>query len=110
GHAAGLGHTHAPLFAYRMQSMPESALPQTIPGVVARAAAEFSSLEALVDERDRLTFAQLAEGATRTARALIASGVGAGDRVAIWAPNTTEWVHAALGIYAAGAVIVPLNT
>ena len=90
--------------------MPESALPQTIPGVVARAATEFATLEALVDERERLTFAQLAAGATTTARALIASGVEAGDRVAIWAPNTTEWVLAALGVYAAGAVIVPLNT
>ena len=33
-----------------------------------------------------------------------------GDRVAIWAPNTTEWVIAALAIYSAGAVLVPLNT
>src|SRR5438105_8488265 len=97
-------------FAYRMQTMPESVLPQTIPGVVARAATEFATLEALVDERERLTFAQLADGATTTARALIASGIEAGDRVAIWAPNTTEWVLAALGIYAAGAVVVPLNT
>jgi acyl-CoA synthetase (AMP-forming)/AMP-acid ligase II len=90
--------------------MPGEVLPQTIPGVVARAATEFATLEALVDERERLTFAQLADRATTTARALIASGVEAGDRVAIWAPNTTEWVLAALGVYAAGAVIVPLNT
>src|SRR5712691_6754100 len=90
--------------------MSKDALPQTIPGVVARAAEEYASAEALVDERDRLTFAQLAEGATSTARALIASGIEAGDRVAIWAPNTTEWVLAALGVYAAGGVIVPLNT
>src|SRR5882762_6841362 len=90
--------------------MSKDALPQTIPGVVARAAEEYASLEALVDERERLTFAQLADGATRTARALIAAGIEAGDRVAIWAPNTTEWVLAALGVYAAGAVIVPLNT
>ena len=90
--------------------MPGDDLPQTIPGVVTRAAEQFGSLEALVDERDRLTFAQLAEGATTAARALIASGIEAGERVAIWAPNTTEWVLAALGVYAAGAVIVPLNT
>src|SRR6476661_3306162 len=90
--------------------MSTDALPQTIPGVVARAAEEYASLEALVDERDRLTFAQLAVTATSTARALIAAGIEAGDRVAIWAPNTTEWVLAALGVYAAGAVVVPLNT
>ena len=91
-------------------ALPEIALPQTIPGVVARAATEFATIEALVDERERLTFAQLADGANTTARALIASGIEAGDRVAIWAPNTTEWVLAALGVYAAGAVVVPLNT
>ena len=90
--------------------MPEAALPQTIPGVVARAAEQYASLEALVDERERLTFAQLAEQTETVARALIASGIQSGDRVAIWAPNTTEWVLAALGVYAAGAVIVPLNT
>ena len=38
------------------------------------------------------------------------SGIEPGDRVAIWAPNCTEWVIAALGISAAGAVIVPPNT
>ena len=86
------------------------AVPTTIPAVVARAAREFGSLEALVDERGRITFAELADAALTSARALIASGVEPGDRVAIWAPNTTEWVHAALGVYAAGAVIVPLNT
>jgi acyl-CoA synthetase (AMP-forming)/AMP-acid ligase II len=41
---------------------------------------------------------------------LVASGIEPGDRVAIWAPNCTEWVVAALGIAAAGAVIVPPNT
>src|SRR3954462_12992991 len=90
--------------------MSDAALPQTIPAIVERAAREFAGIEALVDERDRITFAQLADAAVTSARALIATGVQAGDRVAIWAPNTTEWVHAALGVYAAGGVIVPLNT
>jgi HIP---CoA ligase len=90
--------------------MSEAPLPQTIPAIVERAAREYASIEALVDERERITFPQLAEAAITSARALIATGVQPGDRVAIWAPNTTEWVHAALGVYAAGAAIVPLNT
>ena len=85
-------------------------VPQTIPAVVERAARDYASLEALVDDRERITFAGLADAAVTSARALISSGVEPGDRVAIWAPNTTEWVHAALGVYAAGGVIVPLNT
>src|ERR1700753_1149892 len=89
--------------------MPEE-LPDTIPAIVERADREFGDIEALVDERDRITFAQLADAAVTSARALTATGVQPGDRVAIWAPNTTEWVHAALGVYAAGGVIVPLNT
>jgi acyl-CoA synthetase (AMP-forming)/AMP-acid ligase II len=90
--------------------MSESVVPRTIPGVVERAAREYSAIEALVDERARITFAELADAAVTAARALVASGMAPGDRVAIWAPNTTEWVHAALGVYAAGGVIVPLNT
>jgi acyl-CoA synthetase (AMP-forming)/AMP-acid ligase II len=84
--------------------------PLTIPGIVARAAQQFGPSEALVDERARVTFSELADQATVAARALIASGITPGDRVAIWAPNCTEWVIAALGTFLAGGVVVPLNT
>jgi HIP---CoA ligase len=90
--------------------MTDDQLPSTIPGLVARAAALLAEREALVDERERLTFAQLGAQAERAGRALVASGIAPGDRVAIWAPNCTEWVIAALGISAAGGVIVPPNT
>ncbi len=46
----------------------------------------------------------------RAARGLVAAGVARGDRVGIWAPNVGEWVVAALGVHAAGAVLVPVNT
>ncbi|MGQ0825082.1 MAG: FadD3 family acyl-CoA ligase [Actinomycetota bacterium] len=85
-------------------------LPDTIPAILERAANEFPTIEALVDERARLTFPQLRDSARRAARALRACGVDPGDRVGIWAPNTTEWVVAALAVYEAGGVIVPLNT
>jgi len=90
--------------------MTDEQLPATIPGLVARAAASFATREALVDERARITFAELAEQVARAGRALVASGIEPGDRVGIWAPNCTEWVIAALGISAAGGAIVPLNT
>ncbi|HEX4490249.1 MAG TPA: FadD3 family acyl-CoA ligase [Acidimicrobiia bacterium] len=82
----------------------------TIPGVLARAASLYATGDALVDERDRLTYAGLAADVEIAARAIVASGVQPGERVAIWAPNTTEWVVAALAVYRAGGVIVPLNT
>ena len=41
---------------------------------------------------------------------MIASGVGPGDRVAVWAPNGRQFVAAALGAVTAGAALVPVNT
>jgi acyl-CoA synthetase (AMP-forming)/AMP-acid ligase II len=46
----------------------------------------------------------------RVARALDVSGVRPGDRVALWSPNSARWIAASFGVYAAGAVLVPVNT
>lgn len=85
-------------------------VPPTIPAALERAAAAWPQDEALVDGPVRLTFGQLADAVDTVARALVASGVEPGDRVSIWAPNGHEWVLAALGVYRAGAVLVPVNT
>jgi acyl-CoA synthetase (AMP-forming)/AMP-acid ligase II len=82
----------------------------TIPQVLDEAAARFGSAEALVDGDVRLDWRQLASAADEAARALIASGIERGDRVAIWAPNIGEWVIAALGVHRVGGVVVTLNT
>ena len=58
----------------------------------------------------RLTFAELWTEARHAAKAYVAAGVSPGDRVALWAPNIWEWPVALLGLQAAGAVAVPLNT
>jgi HIP---CoA ligase len=58
----------------------------------------------------RLSFPDLAARIEDTARAFIAAGLQAGDRVGLWAPNSAEWVFAALGAIGAGGVLVPLNT
>jgi len=84
--------------------------PRTIPEALVIAASQFGDDEALVDGSTRLSFAELATTVDEVARALIASGVGLGDRVALWAPNSADWVVVSFAIYAAGAVLVPLNT
>ncbi|MEZ5168345.1 MAG: AMP-binding protein [Acidimicrobiales bacterium] len=66
--------------------------------------------EAVVDGGERWTFAELAHRVRRSAAAMIAHGVGPGDRVAVWAPNSRHWIVAALGLQAAGATLVPINT
>jgi acyl-CoA synthetase (AMP-forming)/AMP-acid ligase II len=82
----------------------------TIPAVLRDAARRYGDREAVVDERQRLTFTELAIRAEETARALVATGVEPGDRVAIWAPNSAAWIVASFGVYLAGGVLVPLNT
>jgi acyl-CoA synthetase (AMP-forming)/AMP-acid ligase II len=89
---------------------PDGLEPSTIPAVLDRISAEFSDREALITDDRRLTFAELRAEARQAAAALIAHGVDAGDRVAIWSPNTWHWVVACLATHCAGAVVVPLNT
>jgi acyl-CoA synthetase (AMP-forming)/AMP-acid ligase II len=83
---------------------------RTIPKMVEDGAERHFASEALVEGDLRLTYVQLADQVDRHARAFIAAGVVAGDRVAVWAPNCAEWMVCALGALRAGAVLVPLNT
>ena len=84
--------------------------PTTIPELVRAASTRYGDRDGLVDDRRSWTFAELADDVARVARALVARGLAAGDRVAIWAPNVSEWIFAALGAHTAGAVLIPLNT
>ncbi|MCX5586204.1 FadD3 family acyl-CoA ligase [Streptomyces erythrochromogenes] len=83
---------------------------RTIAGLVRSASARYGDLEAVVDGRVRISYAQLGERVERAAAACVAAGVEPGDRVAVWAPNTLDWIVSALGAVSAGAVLVPLNT
>jgi len=83
----------------------------TIPAALDRAARLFPEHPAITAAgAPRLTYAELRDRSLEVARALIAAGVQPGDRIAIWSPNTTEWVLAALGTFCAGAALVPVNT
>jgi HIP---CoA ligase len=79
--------------------------------MVAWAADTYGDAVALQEQDgDPTTFVALFDRVRQVAAALIASGVQQGDTVGIWAPNVGAWVSAALGVHAAGAVLVPLNT
>lgn len=82
----------------------------TVPGLVRSAASRYGEREAVVEGRVRVTYAELGERVERAAAACMAAGVERGDRVAVWAPNTLDWIVSALGAVTAGAVLVPLNT
>jgi len=83
---------------------------QTIPEMVLSAADRFGDAEAVIDGPLRFTFAQVVERIRCAAGAFADLGVGKGERVAIWAPNSAEWIIAAFGLLTAGGVLVPVNT
>jgi acyl-CoA synthetase (AMP-forming)/AMP-acid ligase II len=82
----------------------------TIPEMVRARAAELEAHDAVLDGAVRLSFRDVERRMHAVARSLLATGVGPGDRVAIWAPNSASWIVAALGALAARAWLVPLNT
>ena len=83
---------------------------QTLPGMLAEVASRFADRAAIVENGKSISYAQLQQLSRQAARALMTLGVQAGDRVALWAPNVSEWIVAACGVHAAGGVLVPLNT
>lgn len=85
-------------------------MPDTIPELVSTQATKWTDRPAIVDAAVSLGFAELAARVDEVARALLATGINKGDRVAIWAPNMWEWIVAALGIHTVGGVMVPINT
>ncbi|MEY9836617.1 FadD3 family acyl-CoA ligase [Streptacidiphilus sp. EB103A] len=83
---------------------------ETIPGMVLSAADRFGDAEAVVDGPLRLTFTDLVDRVRVAAGAFASAGIERGDRVAVWAPNSAEWIIAAFGLLTAGGVLVPVNT
>jgi long-chain acyl-CoA synthetase len=89
-----------------------SLTPFTIPELLADAAARFRPSVAYQQKVDgewqQVTFEQLLRRANEFAAGLVAMGVRAGDRVAICAENSLDWIVGYLGISTAGAAGVPL--
>ena len=65
---------------------------------------------AIVHGETRVTYAEFGASAMRLARALRASGVRSGDRVAYLMPNVPEMLVAHFGVPLAGGVLVAINT
>ncbi|MEU3270251.1 FadD3 family acyl-CoA ligase [Saccharomonospora sp. NPDC006951] len=89
---------------------PDTAGWTTIPAAVRTAAETAPDTLAVADGDLRLTYAELDAEVTRFARGAIARGLRPGERAAVWAPNSGRWIIAALGIMAAGGILVPINT
>ncbi|MFT6452019.1 MAG: acyl-CoA synthetase (AMP-forming)/AMP-acid ligase II [Halocynthiibacter sp.] len=89
---------------------PEAPPQITVVEMMRQAAKRRPEAEAIVCEDRRLTWAQFDARVNRVANALIARGIGKGDRVAALAPNSGEYAEIFAGTLRAGACIVPLST
>jgi acyl-CoA synthetase (AMP-forming)/AMP-acid ligase II len=82
----------------------------TVPALLRAAAAARGEAEAVVDGELRLSYEGLLDRVRGAAAGLVARGLAAGDTVAVWAPNSADWIVAQLAVAYVGAVLVPLNT
>lgn len=90
--------------------MIDVATEQTIGAALADAVARYGDRETFTfaDRRSSLRDADVESDAV--ARALLAFGIGRGDRVAVWMANHAPWIALYFGALKLGAVLVPLNT
>lgn len=84
--------------------------PLTSFSVLLDAAKKWPNKVAVSENDKKITYSELLTLTVRVASALRTLGVVPGDRVALLAPNSIEWIYVALGIHAAGAVLLPINT
>ena len=86
-------------------------LETTIGANFADTATRFGFRDALVDVAAgrRWSYAELLADVRRLATGLLRAGIGAGDRVGIWAPNRWEWVLVQYATAEIGAILVTIN-
>ncbi len=74
-----------------------------------KTAKKYPEKTAIVSGERRVTYAELEEVSNRVANALMGMGLGKGDRVAMLAANSPEFVAVYFGAIKAGGIAVPLD-
>jgi acyl-CoA synthetase (AMP-forming)/AMP-acid ligase II len=82
----------------------------TLPAVLRAAAHRHGDKPAFVDGDRTVSFAELLGLVQATARGYAETGFSPGDRLVLWAPNSIDWVVAALATSYAGGTLVPANS
>ena len=88
---------------------------ETVIDVIMRMVDRFPDKEVLIrhdidDHRETITFKALKANSMQLAKFLVSKGIKRGDCVAIFGPNTIEWVVGELAIILAGGTAVHLST
>jgi len=79
---------------------------QTHTGLLEAAAAAHPEAIAVIDDRRRLTYAELLAGARGLARGFAAAGWQPGERVVVQLPNVSEYLEVIFGLFDAGLLPV----
>ncbi|KAA8888638.1 AMP-binding protein [Nocardia colli] len=79
---------------------------ETFPGMLSARAAATPDAIAVLDDRNRWTYAQLETRASSLAAGFLNLGVQPGDRVLVQLPNIAEFVEVIFGLFYAGALPV----
>lgn len=85
---------------------------QPIPNVgalVARSCKAYASQPAVTSATRSISYAELEQRSNRLANALLAQGLGRGERVGIYLPNCVEIVEIEMACYKAGWIKAPFN-
>jgi long-chain acyl-CoA synthetase len=59
--------------------------------------------------RQKKTYSELSSAALSGSQVLASQGIGPGDRVLLWGPNTFEWITCFWATLLRGAVVVPMD-
>ncbi|WP_458722804.1 AMP-binding protein [Pseudomonas brenneri] len=97
--------------SYSRGPQDKALLAMTIGQAFDRTVAQYPEGEALVVRHQHLryTWRQLAAAVDLHARALLALGLQAGDRLGIWAPNCAEWCISQVASAKLGVILVNIN-
>jgi fatty-acyl-CoA synthase len=83
---------------------------RVFPQVIDELAEKFDAAPALLSDRERFTYRELAERSNRYSRWALAQGLNKGEAVCLLMPNRPEFMAIWLGITRVGGVVALLNT
>ena len=97
--------------SYTRGAQDKALLAMTIGQKFDQTVAQYPDGEALVVRHQQLRYSwrQLADAVDLHARALLALGLQAGDRLGIWAPNCAQWCITQIATAKIGVILVNIN-
>jgi long-chain acyl-CoA synthetase len=104
--------TDRPWLSQYDKGVPHSLKPypdKTLLDILREAVQKGADRPALLFKGASLSYGELDRLSTAFAAALVSTGVGKGDRVALLMPNSPQMIVAEFGIWKAGAIAVPVN-